>query len=482
MRKLTLLTLIVTLVVAISCSKDSTNKTASEFLSSYMKDNKSVVMFGKMDMKSILEKADYKKIPKVSVLLNSEMKDYENSVDLAQGINFAMEGPFEKDGKPARIVAFVKVKNADSLANKIGSLGMMMEKSGDMKFSQDNDVSIGIKENLAIILLKSGKYDGKSELDAAFKKCESDVSEGKVDQILAEKKDILLAISMENLYASSNTSISNLDEAKKKEFEALVKDSYIQSTVSFDKGKAVFETKNMFSSALSSRMFLKDDKSASILKKLGKGNARIGLTMNLDIQKMESFMDDFAPEFKRQLSKSNFQLQMAMSTLGDKPFTNLLSGKIGMVMVGDMMKDGSLVPEANIHLGFGKKGKEVSEMMKAFFPQDGKLYGMNAKIDQNEISIFSGKTTESSLIIPSFAANFGTKGITAFVNFDGMELESMDLQEGAKMLYAFQNMTMEVDNNGSQIIITAKNQNQNILKSIIDVYLRDIEKTIGAIN
>jgi len=174
MKKLSLLTLITAMFIAISCSKDSKNKTASEFLSSYMKDNKNVVVFGKMDMKSILEKADYKNIPKVSVLLNSEMKDYENSVDLSQGINFALEGPFEKDGTPSRLVAFVRVKNADSLASKIGSLGMMMEKSGDMKFSQDNDVSIGIKENLAIVVVRSGKYDGKEELDAAFKKCEND--------------------------------------------------------------------------------------------------------------------------------------------------------------------------------------------------------------------------------------------------------------------------------------------------------------------
>jgi hypothetical protein len=482
MKKILLLLNVVLIFTIVSCSKDVKNRTSAEYLSAYMKDNKNVVLFGKIDIKQILEKADYKNIPKVSVLLKSEMSQFEKAVDLNQSIHFAMEGPFEKDGTPANLIAFMRVNNADSLASKISSFGLMMEKEGEMKYTQENDLSVGIKENIAIVITRKGKYDGKKALLEAFTKAENDLSEGKVDQILAKKGDITMGVSLQNLYASSNTSLSNLSATKKKEFEALVNDSYLQSSISFETGQAVIESQNLFSSELMNRMFMKEDAAASIISKLGKGNARLGIAMNFDMQKMETFLDDFAPEFKKELTSSNMQMQLFSSTLGDKPLTNLFGGKLGLVMVGDMMRDGSLVPEANIYMQLGNKGKEVSEMMKSFFPAGSDVFGMKSVISEKEVLISSGKSTNSKLVIPQFANQFGKSGFTAFMNFDGMDVKSMDLDDELKFIYAIQNITVSMDNAGSKMVIKGKNQKQNILKQMMDIYVKDLEKTIGEIN
>ncbi|MFN5415842.1 MAG: hypothetical protein ACK5B9_02220 [Flavobacteriia bacterium] len=481
MKKIAFLAAITFALLITSCSGDLEDRTASEFLSAYMKDNKNVVLFGKVDAKQILEKAEYKSIPKLSVLLKSEMKQYESALELNDGVCFAMEGPFDQNGNPAQLLAFVKVRNADSLASKVSSLGLPVQVSGDLEFVQENEVTIGIKENLAIVITKSGKYDGKAALAEAFKKAEQDVSEGKVDQILAEKGDILMGASFENLYASSNTSLNKLNAQKKQEFEALVKDSYLQATVSFEKGQAVMEMKNLFSNELMNRMFMKEDPSASILAKLGKGNARVGLAMNLDMNKMETFLEDFAPNYKQDLIDGDFSLQMAASVLGDKPFTNLLSGKLGFVMTGNPTADGSFVPETNIHIGLGKKGNEVKDMVLGFFPSDG-VFGMKVQANAKEINVSSGNTSAAKLLIPGFANSFGKKGATAFVNFDGLDMKSFDLDEGGKFVYALQNILLTADNNGAKMIVKGKKANQNILKQIVDVYISDLEETIGNIN
>lgn len=482
MKKYTLFFALIAGLIIVSCSSDAKNRSASQFLSAYMKDNKNVVLFGKVDAKAILEKADYKNIPKVSSLLNSEMKEYEAALDLSQGVCFAVEGPFDLQGNPAQVVAFVKVKSADSLASKITSLGQMLQEDGDMKFAQDNDVAIGIKNNVAIFITKKGNYEGKTALNEAFKKTEQDLSEGKVDQILTQKGDILLGVSFQNLYGTSNTSLANLTADKKKELAALANDSYTQSSISFENGQAVFQSKNLFSNALMNRMFFEDDNSASILKKLGTGNARLGVSMNMNIAKMEAYLDDFSPDFKDKLTKVSGELQLLAMTLGDKPLTNLFNGKFGAVMVGDLMRDGSLVPEANIHLGLGNKGKELSEMLKTLFPNSNSVYGMNVKMNDKEITISSGKSTVSKLNIPAFASNFGKKGFTAFVNFNGMDLKSMDLEDGAKAFYAFESVMIEIDNQGSRMVIKAKKSGENILKQVVDVYIEDLKKTIGEIN
>ena len=69
MKKISILNLLLALIILISCSKSNENKNAKEILSSYLKDNKEVLAFGKVDIKSILQKADYKSVPKVNVLL-----------------------------------------------------------------------------------------------------------------------------------------------------------------------------------------------------------------------------------------------------------------------------------------------------------------------------------------------------------------------------------------------------------------------------
>lgn len=465
----------------LSCSNDLENRTAQEYLSAYMKDNKHVVLFGKIEAKKILEKADYQNIPKAAVLLKSEMKQYEAAIDLSQGVCFALEGPFGHDAAPSKFLAFVKVKSMDSLTSKITSLGLMLEEEGDMKFTQDNDVSIGVKEHLAIFITQKGSYDGKVALKEAFDKTEQELSEGKVEKILKQKGDILQGVSFQNLYATSNTSLEELPPAKKKQFEALVNDSYIQSRISFEQGQAVFESENLFSKELMDRMFFKEDPGASILAKLGKGNARLGVAMHMDMNKMESFLDDFAPGFKRDLSRMSFQMQLIMSSLGDKPLTNLLNGQLGLIMTGDMSRDGSLVPDANIYIGLGNKGKDVSEALSAFLPQDG-LYGMHVSITDKEVYISSGKAAGKELSIPAFAAEFGKKGVTAFVNFDGMDMESLGLRNESKALYAFQNIWITVDNQGSKMIIKGKNQQENILKQVVNVYVKDLERSIGNIN
>lgn len=474
---------IFTFLLLISCSKEDKSRTASEYLSAYMKENKSVVLFGRVDAKEILEKCDYQHIPKASVLLMSEVKQYESALELSQGVCFALEGPFEKDGTPSRLVAFVKVKDVDSLANKITSMGLMLQEENDMRYVQNKDVTIGVKEEIAVFIAKKGKYDGKTSLEKVFKNSEGDVSNGKIALILKQQADIIMGVSLQNLYATSNTSISALSEVKQKEFKALTDDSYIQSWISFEKGQAVFESKNLFSNELMNRMFFKEDPQADIINRLGKGDAKLGISMNIDVEKLESFLDDFAPEFKRDLIRFNFQLQLMMSILGDdRPLMNLLGGNLGLVMVGDAMKDGSFVPQANIYLGLGDKGKEVSERLQKLFPKDKEIYDMKVDITEKGISVVSGRTKETKLTLPDFSGEFGKKGLTAFVNFEGQNMRSLDLQKGAKVIYAFKSVIISMDNQGSKMIIKGKNQHQNILKQVVDVYINDLEKSIQEIN
>jgi len=56
-------------IFIVSCSSSIKDRTSEELLLAYLKDNKDVFVFGRVDVKAILEKTDYRNIPKINVLL-----------------------------------------------------------------------------------------------------------------------------------------------------------------------------------------------------------------------------------------------------------------------------------------------------------------------------------------------------------------------------------------------------------------------------
>lgn len=475
MKKIHLFAVGALFLVLCSCGGGLENKAVSGYMLSYLKDKKDVVVFGKMDVQSILDKAAYKEIPKVSALMIPEVKQYAAALDLKQGFYFAVEGPFDRQGNPKRVVGFAKVKNLDSLENKVASLGQMIQEDGDMKYAQDNDVTIGMTEQVAIFVSSKENYDGKVALNEILEQLANEEVQGKAKQILSQKGDIIFGTSFENLYQTANTDLNKLDDVKKKEMEALVKDSYIQSAISFDQGQAVFESKNLFSSSLANRLFLKEDASGSIVKKLGGGNAYMGFSMNVDVKKMENFLNDFTPGGATGAFKNNFMVFMAMKSLGENPLSQMFSGQLGLAMTGNLNMSG-MIPDATLFVGYGSNAS-ANGLLEDIFKS------MMMSIQKTpEGIIVSSKPQDGSLKVPSFASDFGKKGLTAYVNFKDMDMKSLDLDAEAKGLEAIEYVWLSADNSGSKMIVKGRDASKNILKQIVDVYINDAKAMVGGVN
>lgn len=477
--------LLVGIALLFSCSKTVEERSSKDYLSAYLNGNKTALIFGKIDVDQLLNKADYKSIPKANVILTQELGQYKNALELEQGIHFVVEGPFSEHG-PNQAIAFAKVKNADSLANKIGSLGLMLKESGGMRYAQDNEMSIGIQEHLALIIVREGKYDPKAVLEEAFKKCTGDLSTGKNEKVLAQKGDFIFGINMENSFANATELLKKMDARMTKEISALVSDSYLMGSLNFEKGQAVLVTENLFSDALNKRMFLNADPQQSILTKLGSGKAWAGISANFDIKKMESFVKDFSPEIQHQINQSMAQLSLLSFNGNANSISSVWNGQFGMVMVGEVVKGGGMVPEVNFNLGLGTEGASVSKSVANMFAKmeaNGKVDYNGIRFDLKETDIFGttakASQTNEKLKIPSFADNYGKAGFSAFLDFSSMDLKEMYLDQEAKGLYALKNMTLEIDNQRSRLVLQGKDSSTNFLKQLIEVYIHEIEAEIN---
>jgi len=465
-----------------SCGNSKDSRTPGEYLSAFVHANPKVVTFGKIDLNALLEKAEYKKMPKVGVILNGYLNELQGAINLETPVHFALEGPFLEDGTPSTVYAFIETINPDTLAAKITQQGYDMEEDHGMHFFADGDVALGTKNNLTVIISKKGEFDAKSLLNKAFEDSQKDLAEGRINEILDEEADLVAGVSMQNMYTTSNTDLKELSADKKKQVDELVRDSYLLTTLNFEEGQVVMNTKNLFSDALMEKMFLRSDGGAGIVKRLGSGKPTIGFSMNMDMRKLQDFLETYSPNTLKELGESAGGPAAMMMAMGGKDLlNNMLTGEMGAVLVGSPNMDEGM-SDFNFYVGLGKQGRMMAEEGKMFLDAMGM---QEVKLDKDGLWVSSNKayaaSSGSKLQLPDGCQNFGTKGMHLFLNLDGVDLSSFEFENEQKIINLIKYINFEMDNEGSTLVIKAKKDDGNMLKQAVDLLFKELEGKIGGL-
>ena len=477
------LCLMISSFILISCGNRKDNRTPGEYLSAFVKANPKVVVFGKIDLSTLLAKADYQKVPKLGVILGAYLDELSGSVEIETPIHYALEGPFLEDGTPSTVYAFIETVNADTLAAKITQQGYDLEKDRDMHYFSEGDMALGIRNNLTVIISKRDVFDAKTLLDKTFDKAQKDLAGGKIEEIIDEEADMVAGISIENLYKTSNTDLKDLSAEKRKELLGLVRDSYVSSKIDFEQGQLVMTTKNLFSDSLMSRMFFRADGGAGIVRRLGTGSPTLGFSMNLDMRKLQDFIETYSPNTLKEVGESLGGPASMMLAFGGKDILeNMLTGEMGAVLVGaPNMQEG--MSDFNFFVGLGKQGQIIAEEAKAFLSGLGM---QEVKLDTDGLWVSSNRiyapSSGGKLQLPVGCKNFGTKGIHLFLNLDGVDLSGFEFENEQKVINLVKYVYFEMDNDGSKLLIKAKRDNVNMLKQAIDLLFKELEGKMSGLS
>lgn len=468
------------LAVFTACSGGSSIDTKNA-VSSFLNENNKIVAFGSANLNEILAKANYKSVPKLGAILSGEVEEFNNLIDIDAPVYYALEGPMNSDGVPASTFAFLKVKSEDSLIARLIKMGYDIDEGADIKTGQDDGFAIGIRGGLAIIVAKDGEFNGKKELKKAFSMTEGDASGGKVDEILSANGDIVMGVSIASLYNTSETDLSKLDKDKQKEIEDMVSGSYVQTVFKFENGAATVETKNFFSDALMKRMFLNADGKAPLIAKLGKGNPRFGFSANINMKKMQAFMDEFSPDAADELARSmGGPAQMALMAGGQDGLAGIFNGKFGLVMMDNANGRGINEPDFSLFVGLAPRGVDLGKMAKDFLS-----YGESiVTLDQTGLSMFTNPdySPPGKLKLPAGCENFGKNGFNAFINFDGLDFDELDLEGEENVLRIVKYITVEYNNDGGKVYIKAKDGKENLLEQAVKQIVSELADEISGIS
>ncbi|WP_146194140.1 hypothetical protein [Brumimicrobium oceani] len=462
-----------------------------------------VVGYGYVNILAIKGKAQLSQIPTIGEFVNNQMESFENSLRLTDKIHYALEGPLNNDGIPKYAYVFMSVENEDSTLQMFKEMGFYFEEVNDMNVSFDMNMAVGFNEHTVVMVSGNFGDDPKDKLFNAFASFKNEEKDTDVTEILATTTDILLAGDLENLYQTSNTSLNDLAEENQAEIKEMVRGGHFFMTVDFNNGNL---TAKMDFSRVNDKMkkntFFKDKVANDVLNNLGPGEPIMAMAMSLDIEKLENLMKDFSPEAERSFYNSMGPMGSMFASLTNENLSDILNGDLGMMISNsedsDKMDNSNNLPNSHLYLGLGKNPQNMKDLVRTFASEEVisdlgegyfKIENSMLLMKDKSVVMHSNDTLKSDFEIGEMhkvkgLEDFGSKPFSLFVDLKTLGDSEFNKMKGQfdVMLSIADYLTLTADNERMIFKLVLKDENENVLKQVIDIYKDDLKSRMGNIS
>ena len=462
------------LLLFVACGKKN-DLSAESAISAIIAKNDKIISFGHISPMELLNKSGVQQLPKINLLVGAQIALWEKGIDLEKPIYYAVEGLDVT--QEMTTYAVLNIKNKDSLNDVIAEMGYTLEKHTDFMYYQENDVTFGFDEHILIVLVKKGDYDGKAALAQTFATAKGDLSEGKVADILATEGDLVSGMSIERIINVSNPLFGNLTEKQKNELSELTKDGYVQSALTFENGEMRWTSKNLYSDELKDRFYTEKGPINGVKNRMKGGNAWMGFALNIDMEKTNQFIIDFAPNLFKEIAKNlSTEAKLMVLSLGDKALSKLLSGEFAFVKTGNPEKTLDMSKNFSGFIGNGSEQSLLPMIMDIAAQKNNDFNNLTEKVqftNRPGYVAFNAKEDNDNrpVKLPSFATNFGKSSIFFFVDFKEMT-KQFELPNELQIMTILDYVLVDGTRDETIMVIKTKDPNKNILQQIADFYMK----------
>lgn len=479
---------IVVFTVLITACGGAKHEGLDKYVGQYLDDNLDAVIAMRMDISSIMKKSDLQNIPEIGVQLLETFNSIDSSMALDEKIYIVASGPFDEDGVPENTALFISVKNKEEAARMFNEMGYFFEVENGVNLHDEDGLAIGFTEDLAIIGMTPPNADARMFVNQAFTKSKK----GKVNAVAMKNMDyegdIVFSVNLQNLYTTSNTDLNKLPIQQQEKVEKLVQNSFINTALNFNTGEIVMETHFEFSEYLQKAMFLNEEGNKDVFSKLGPGKPIAAFSVNLNLDKMESFMMDVYPEGIKDIYKNLGPQGLILKAIGGGKLSNFVNGQFALAITGFSEMMVFAIPQVNIFSGLGASSGDFSELLMALLEgQEAEKVGEGIfdyegmKIKFNSSSIFA--TTDTSLTneqlgnsaieLPDGLNGFGNKPFTFYIDFTMLKSGEAEMITGDMdiVIQELEYIYFEADNKKAKLIIKTTDGSVNVLKKSVDIAL-----------
>lgn len=434
-----------------SCSEEKETKTTEDLFLNFIEHTPSTFLSGKITLVNLLNDLEYQDIPKLNTLLKSEVSTLSKGFDIKQPIYFTIDSLFQPNGTPSGIFLFLPVKQKDSLCDKFSSLGYLVEPGTTYNFITGNNLSGRIDAHTAIIYLS--KFASKKTINKAY----THSLKPRTNLISSNKNNtgFSIRLHLENMQRMLDTHYLDRLGSQREELLSLYKNSYITSDFTFKNGSLNGDIDFDFSVALKKRLFF-NDKAPAALNSISQADFVSGMGLSINPYKIDAFLTDFYPNLLSRLTEENLMMQLALMSLGNKPFSNITQGELALAY------HHQTIPTCFIQLG------EKAELIKKT---------ITPYLNQSPIPNLTYNGNLLSNTTPKNATNTLKAGFYyTYQSKNDKTIRSID--NPLKFLDAIESITFLLHNQGGNISIKGKKNTDGLLHQISMMYVKNIEELV----
>ncbi len=453
-------------LVLFSCGKEKETVNLENCLATYVENTEDILLFGSMDPLGIMKKADYQNIPKVNVVIEDYINMYQESLVLESGVYFAASGKNGIEGNPD-FVAFLAIKNKDSLQARMLEDGYDFEKQEKFDYAFDGDVSLGVNNEVLVIYIQNDLDAGVSSLESTFKKLKMKATDEKLKKEVVREGDIHLSIYNTRMINPNAKNDVFSDENKLANLLKLTSNDRITLSVHFEDGAMRLVTKTDLGEESKKWNYLNKDDKATILSDLGGGAPNFAFSLNMNPRLFQEYIETYSGKSLYQmLEKADPKGQQILMMAGGK-LSNIINGRAGVAVTAPQPGEFSTFPATTVYSGLGAQGEAIAQ----FLITDEYLEQAEAEayIDEHELVVTNkGENIKSAITVPKGCEEFGKHGASMFITLEGIDLDSFGMGGGAFIANMIDHIFGYMDAEGGEFKIQLKDTKVNFLKQLID--------------
>lgn len=483
--KIKFASLLVLIAVSLTACKSGVEKgSLIGRTASIIENNQQILAFAKADVKEIINKSGVFEgaIPQqYADIIGVYKESVFKALDMDQPMHVLLEGPMSKEGQPHALMILFQVKDLKKLKSELKQLGVgETERNGLYYLSQD-DMSVGVKENFGILYINPNQKGNFEKMQKIIASSEHSVDNESLAEVLNSDHDISLGFDVQRLAKMAAKNDANLSKTISAGMLNDMKGSYGMLCTDFETGKAVIKAKFFYSDAMSKYKPLQENGvSNTALHSVGQDEAVMALAINLEYEKLFNLIYNALSKEQKtevdnnlamvggkdQLSKMfSGELVAAVGKIDSSSFTSRIWAYAGL---NDASYLKSLVAGFAPLAGLDKasEGIYANDDMNIALSDKGFVFSTDKESFKNAAA---GK---SNGIQTSFGFDFGASPISAFIDFT--KLDTADFDADAKLVItAMEYVTLEGDNSEMTLTLVSKNKNDNILKALISLFVKE---------
>jgi hypothetical protein len=461
MRRITLLYFL-PFFLLFACGEDnSETNSAKQNLLNFLSVNKNIALFGKFDIKGVLNKSKCDELPKVGVFMDA-FKEVYRYTKMDDSLFFASE---VLESGQMNFYYLVNITNRDSLVEFFRGMGLSFEDKEALMVYESSPFSIAINQDVCAIGMNDlGLNIAERTRQLLKEKVGTKTNATVLNKILSANGDLVVGFELRSLFLASYGSV--FGHLKEDDF---LENNFIQTSVNFNNGEINLKTQNFFANNLKTLSLFKSS-DGEWAHEIVRSNKGFGIALNLNVGELIHLAQSADSSTKEKISILQLFGNNWEQIINE--FSKIWDGTL-TYSIRDLPNTQKVKQDFELFVGLGDGGQQLLEWFKLMYNEE--------DFDINKVRngiVLSSKSKDPIMDLePGLDSRFkffGKKGVTGFVDFS--KWKEVELTNGIKMekMNELDYASFEMDDHGSNLSVFIKDKSRNVLEIIGEIICENL--------